>query len=101
VPRGPGWKGVFIQVKDSVGTTSVPWFQPVLVGPRGVGWYKGTRRADKARLGRGTQHVDLSTFDRTVDRVSCGAGFDTVYAQREDIVARDCERVVRVKMPAW
>lgn len=30
-----------------------------------------------------------------VDRVSCGPGFDTVYAGPEDIIAEDCERVLR------
>ncbi len=101
LPKGPGWKGVFVQVRDAAGTPSVPYFQPVLVGPRGIGWYKGTRGADRAKLGRGTQHVDLSSFDDKVDRVSCGAGFDTVYAQPEDIVAKDCERVTRITVPAW
>ena len=101
LPSGAGWKGVFVQVRDGVGTTSVPWFQPVLVGPRGMDWKKGTRKADRLKLGRGSQHVDLSSFDRQVDRVSCGSGIDTVYAQPNDIVAKDCERVVRVKLPAW
>lgn len=101
LPAGPGWKGVFIQIRDAAGTGSVPWFQPVLVGPRGVGWYKGSRTADTARLPGGTQHADISSFDQKVDRISCGAGFDTVLAQPEDKVARDCERVVRVVLPAW
>jgi hypothetical protein len=53
------------------------------------------------RTGRGNQNIDLSSFDSTVDRVSCGAGHDTVYAQPEDVVARDCERVIRVKLPRF
>lgn len=101
LPAGVGWGGVLVQVRDSAGNRSVPLFQPVLRGPRGTSWAKGTGRADALRLGRGSQHVDLSSFDGAVDRVSCGSGYDTVYAQPEDEVAADCERVVRVRMPAW
>ena len=63
-------------------------------------WRKGTRRGDKVRTGRGAQHIDVSSFDRKVDRVTCGGGYDTVLAQPEDIVAKDCERVLRVTIPA-
>jgi hypothetical protein len=33
------------------------------------------------------------------DRVSCGSGFDTVYANTLDEVAPDCERVIRAARP--
>jgi hypothetical protein len=101
LPAGVGWKGLLVQVVDEAGTRSVPWFQPILMGPRGVQWSKGTTKADKIATGRGSQHIDVSGFDKVVDRVSCGAGYDTVYAQPDDVVAKDCERVTRVKMPAW
>jgi hypothetical protein len=101
LPAGVGWKGLLVQVVDEAGTRSVPWFQPILMGPRGVQWSKGTAKADRIATGRGSQHIDASSFDQVVDRISCGAGTDTVYAQPDDVVARDCERVTRVKMPAW
>jgi hypothetical protein len=101
LPRGIGWKGVLVQVRDTAGASSVPWFQPVLMGPRGTRWAKGTTAANRIRGGRGSDHIESSQFDEKVDVISCGAGWDTVYAQPEDRVARDCERVVRVKLPSW
>jgi hypothetical protein len=99
---GTGWRGVLVQVGDAAGNRSVPWFQPVLVARRGSSWMKGTSRADRLRRGRGTQHIDSSNFDRgAVDHISCGAGVDTVLAQPEDVVARDCEHVLRIRTPAW
>jgi hypothetical protein len=99
---GTGWRGVLVQVRDAAGNRSTPWYQPVLVAPRGSAWKKGTSGADRIRTSRGAQHVDVSSFDRgAVDHVSCGAGIDTVLAQPEDVVARDCEHVVRIKAPAW
>jgi hypothetical protein len=101
LPRGIGWKGVLIQVRDAAGTRSTPWFQPVLVGPRGTRWLKGTSRLNRIRGGRGSDHIDSSQFDRKVDIITCGAGWDTVLAQPEDRVDRSCERVIRVKLPAF
>lgn len=101
LPRGIGWKGVLVQVRDRAGTRSTPWFQPVLVGPRGTRWMKGTSGRDRIRGSRGSQHIDSSQFDRTRDIISCGAGWDTVYAQPEDFVSRSCERVIRVKVPRF
>ena len=48
-------------------------------GPRGLTGPRGATGATGAR-----------------DRVSCGAGRDTVRADRSDRVAGDCERVIRV-----
>ena len=101
LPLGAGWKGVLTQVRDAAGNRSIPWFQPVFMAPIGAQWYKGTSAADRVRLGGGPQHADLSTFDRKVDRISCGSGYDTVLAQPGDVVARDCERVSRFVAPAW
>jgi hypothetical protein len=101
LPQGLGWKGVLVQVRDASGERSVPWFQTVLMSPRGAQWRRGTAEADNIRTGRGSQHIDASQFDGKVDRISCGPGYDTVLAQREDIVAADCERVIRIRMPAW
>ncbi len=101
LPKGVGWSGVLVQVRDSIGTRSTPMFQPVLSGPRGTMWVKGTKGRNVIKLGSGSQHVDLSSFDSIVDTVSCGAGYDTVYAQPDDQVASDCERVVRVKLPTF
>lgn len=101
LPAGLGWRGVLLQVRDAAGNRSTPWFQPIFVAPHGASWRKGTTGADRVRTGSGTQHVDLSSYDRKVDRVSCGRGADTVLAQPEDIVARDCERVNRFLSPRF
>jgi Ca2+-binding RTX toxin-like protein len=45
-------------------------------------------------FGRGGNDV-LSVRDGQRDRVSCGPGRDRVIADRTDVVARDCEHVVR------
>jgi Ca2+-binding RTX toxin-like protein len=45
-------------------------------------------------LGRSGNDV-LSVRDGQRDRVSCGPGRDRVLADRSDVVARDCEHVVR------
>ncbi|MCW2960549.1 MAG: S-layer y protein [Thermoleophilia bacterium] len=100
VGTGVGWKGMYVQVRDKAGNRSRLWFQPILVGPRGkMAWKKGSSRADHIVTGRGSHHIDSSIFDGKVDRISCGAGVDTVLAQREDIVAKDCERVIRLRLP--
>ena len=96
-----GWRGVFIQVQDAAGNRSTPWFQTVLVAPLRSAWRRGGSAADTLRAGVGSQFIDVSQFDGDVDHVSCGAGIDAVFAQPDDVVAADCERVTRVKMPAW
>jgi dipeptidyl aminopeptidase/acylaminoacyl peptidase len=48
---------------------------------------------DSVRGGIGRDTIELRDGSR--DRASCGAGRDVVYADRSDLVARDCERVVR------
>ena len=37
----------------------------------------------------------ISAVDGAVDRISCGPGRDTVIADADDVVARDCEAVRR------
>lgn len=98
---GLGWKGVFIQVRDAAGNRSRPWFQTVLLAPRGAEWRRGTARVDTIRMGGRAGHADLSRYDGKVDRVSCGAGLDSVLLQPGDVAARDCERVARLVTPAW
>lgn len=39
----------------------------------------------------------LRAHDRTRDRIACGRGMDSVLADRVDLVARDCERVTRLR----
>lgn len=53
----------------------------------------GGAHPDRIRGSRLNDIVRVS--DGGLDRVSCGRGQDTVYADRRDIVARDCEHVVR------
>lgn len=98
--RGAGWKGAYFQVVDAQGNRSRVWFQPVLSAPKVTSWKRGSLVADKLKGTSRADHIDLSRFDATVDRVSCGAGIDTVLLQPEDIAAKDCERVVRLKTPA-
>jgi Ca2+-binding RTX toxin-like protein len=54
----------------------------------------GGSGTDRAYGGSGRDRIDLT--DGARDRVSCGAGRDTVRADRRDRVAGDCERVIRV-----
>lgn len=49
------------------------------------------------RLNGGPGNDLFSTVDGNVDQIRCGAGRDTVMADRVDRVARDCERVRRGK----
>jgi dipeptidyl aminopeptidase/acylaminoacyl peptidase len=55
----------------------------------------GTPRADVVRGSRLNDVIRVNGGG--ADRVMCGRGSDLVYADRRDRVARDCERVVRVK----
>lgn len=99
--RAAGWKYVLVQVRDGEGNRSIPHFHRLLHAPRGAAWRMGGNRADRLASGRGNDHIDVGGFDKRVDRVSCGAGIDTVLAQPEDRVARNCERVMRVRLPRW
>jgi hypothetical protein len=76
----------------------------------GVRIVDGDGRNDRPLLAcHGTEHPDLVRGSRLNDlirvnsggrdRVSCGRGQDTVYADRRDRVAHDCERVIRLKPP--
>ena len=78
---------------------------------RGGGRIDGTRFADRICGRQGADRIHpqggkdvvtagggadvVSAADGEVDRISCGAGRDTVVADRRDRVARDCERVER------
>jgi Tol biopolymer transport system component len=53
----------------------------------------GSARADRVRGSRLNDVIRVPGGG--VDRVTCGRGRDTVYADRRDIVAHDCERVLR------
>jgi hypothetical protein len=46
--------------------------------------------------GPGDDQLDASGFgdDNTKDRLSCGGGFDTVFANSKDKVPSDCEDVI-------
>ena len=66
-----------------------------LAGGSGSDTMSGGSGRDRLYGGSGRDRIDLT--DGARDRVSCGAGRDTVRADRNDRVARDCERVVRVR----
>ena len=46
-------------------------------------------------LDAGPGNDTVHTRDRSVDTIRCGRGRDTVFADRKDRVARDCETVRR------
>ena len=49
---------------------------------------------DNLSAGPGNDVLDVAT--KTRDVVTCGSGFDRVLADRKDVVAPDCEKVVVV-----
>lgn len=51
--------------------------------------------AGRDLLDAGPGNDTIAARDRTADTIRCGRGRDTVYADRADAVARDCERVLR------
>ncbi len=48
---------------------------------------------DKLSGGAGNDVLDVINRPAFEDVISCGGGFDRVLADREDLVAPDCERV--------
>ena len=69
-----------------------------LVGGEGNDWLVDGefRNAVQDRLsgGDGNDVIDVINKPGVQDVVSCGSGFDRVIADRKDLVAPDCERVV-------
>jgi RTX calcium-binding nonapeptide repeat (4 copies) len=69
-----------------------------LVGGRGNDWFVDGGLEDFATdilsAGPGNDVLDVAT--KTGDVVTCGSGFDRVLADRKDVVAPDCEKVVVV-----
>ena len=53
----------------------------------------GNSGADRIAGGSGKDRI--SSRDNSRDRVNCGSARDTVLADRKDVVARNCERVIR------
>lgn len=70
-----------------------------LLGGAGPDRLTDRRGSDRFSGGAGNDRVDardLSAVDRHGrDMIACGAGLDSVLADPRDVVARDCERVVR------
>jgi Ca2+-binding RTX toxin-like protein len=48
---------------------------------------------DKLSGGAGNDSIDVTNVPAFKDLVTCGGGFDLVLADREDVVAPDCEEV--------
>ena len=69
----------------------------LLYGHDGADALRGDSGADYLDGGNGDD--TLSSRDGLRDRVVCGEGTDSVSADREDLVARDCERVSRPRGP--
>ena len=55
--------------------------------------YGGDTSLDRFYGGRGNDIVQPRDVPAVKDVVSCGAGTDTVYADKADVVGGDCERV--------
>ena len=53
----------------------------------------GDFATDTLSSGDGNDVVEVFTDPASKDLVSCGDGFDRVFANRKDVVAPDCERV--------
>ena len=84
-----------------------------LIGGAGNDDLRGGRGADRLEGGTGNDVVTggpgkdilsgglgydvIHARDGAVDRIACGPGRDSVTADRNDRVARDCEKVVRLR----
>jgi Tol biopolymer transport system component len=64
------------------------------IGGFGDDWIVPGRGRDRVAAGSGDDRIQAA--DAAADRIGCGSGRDDVTADREDRVARDCERVTRV-----
>ena len=51
------------------------------------------RKTDTLSAGDGNDVVGVFDSPAVKDLVTCGSGFDVVYVDSKDVVARDCERV--------
>src|SRR5215210_1237405 len=51
------------------------------------------RKTDALSAGDGNDVVGIQDSPAVKDLVTCGSGFDQVYVDSKDVVARDCERV--------
>jgi Ca2+-binding RTX toxin-like protein len=68
----------------------------ILRGEGGADEIHGNAGNDQVLGGGGQDFIDVSGDPTFIDRVSCGAGTDTVFADPNDIVNPDCENVTRV-----
>jgi Ca2+-binding RTX toxin-like protein len=71
-----------------------------LTGGSGDDVIEGGPGADTVAAGSGDDRVDVFG-DGGNDTVDCGTGFDRVSADPEDVVARNCERVVAGPTTSW
>jgi len=55
--------------------------------------YGGDTSVDRYYGGAGDDTVQSRDVPAVKDRVRCGPGVDRVYADKADVVSRDCERV--------
>lgn len=66
----------------------------ILGGP-GADGINGGLGNDLIKAGKGGDRIIAN--DGMRDRIHCGPGFDSVKADKRDRIARDCERVLRVR----
>jgi Ca2+-binding RTX toxin-like protein len=55
--------------------------------------YGGDTSMDRFYGGAGDDTIQARDVPASKDRVQCGAGVDRVYADKDDVVSSDCERV--------
>jgi hypothetical protein len=70
----------------------------VVVGGKGADnliGYGGDTSVDRFSGGTGKDTIQSGDVPASRDRVHCGPGVDLVYADRADVVSKDCERVRR------
>jgi Ca2+-binding RTX toxin-like protein len=68
----------------------------MIIGGPGDDGINGQAGHDVIRAGRGNDKILAN--DGVRDHIKCGPGRDAVKADKRDRVARDCERVVRVRV---
>jgi Tol biopolymer transport system component len=97
-----GEPGIFVAAADGSGLERLTGRDCRIFGTARGETIKGTAARDIVYPGGGRDRVlagagadDIHARDGARDTISCGKGADTVFADRVDIVARDCEDVRR------
>jgi Ca2+-binding RTX toxin-like protein len=96
VAGGPGDDVITVPTQNRGISGRGSW---TITGGIGDDLIQGGPGQETVNAGDGADTVDV--VDGNVDSVACGPGADTVYADVDDTVARNCETVVRGPAPAF